>query len=157
MTTCCRISTVGSWPLRVYYATGRRDDGFIIFGYINASNFVEKRASKDKDRITVMLASFDSDTIEITDVKGVPQHFKLLPCEELSIGITMQHYTYIDRAQSPCQSDYPTELKSLLRNPLKPEYLHNSILAPNLPYSQRTVFPSIICLYVCAYNMQTNA
>lgn len=133
--------------MRVFYATGRRDDGFTVVGFLNSSNFIAKSENQEKDKITVTLGSFDSDTVELTDVKGVPEYFKLLPCEFLAIGISMQKYKFIDRPASPCQNEYPPELKSLLLFPVKPENLYNSILAPELPYSVRTVFPSIIFFY----------
>lgn len=70
----------------------------------------------------------------------------LFEVNTVSVSISIQRYDLLDRAESPCRNDYPKHLKKLLKLPLKPEYLWNSILAPELPYDQR------VCENMCVVN-----
>lgn len=68
------------------------------------------------------------------------------PCDELSVMIKLKQSTYLSRADSPCRYDYPEKLKKILKNPLEPSDLYNSMLAPNLPYDQD------LCENLCTAN-----
>lgn len=86
------------------------------------------------------------DPNDLANTKGIAEHFELLPCDDLSIAISIQKYGLMNRPESRCRNDYPIKLKKLLKFPLKPEYLYNSILAPELPYDQR------LCENLCVVN-----
>lgn len=73
--------------------------------------------------------------------------FTVLPCDDLSIAINLLQYKLISRDESPCRNDYPPELMKLLKTPLKPEYLYNSIHAPKLPYDHRTCDDMCVTAY----------
>lgn len=130
--------SLGEWPLRVHYATGKKESGFKIYGSLNTSNFIGNQPNREGDRIKVAILSFDSDTNDLMNTYGVPEYFELLPCDELSITISLETYKFINRSESPCRDDYPPEMKAVLKDKLKPEDLFNSILAPNLPYDPGT-------------------
>lgn len=135
-----------NWPLRTHFVTGERDNGFKIDAFINTSSFIEERENNSKDKIMLKIISFDTDPNDLTDTQGIPEYFELLPCDDVSIAISLQEYILIDREESPCQNDYPTELKQLVKTPLKPEWLYNAMLTPNLPYDQR------VCDNMCMVN-----
>lgn len=100
----------------------------------------------DRDTIELKIISFDTDPNDLTDTKGVPEYYRLLPCDVMAIVISLQEYHLKDRAESPCRIDYPAELKTLLKTPLKPEWFSNAMLAPELPYDQR------VCDDLCVTN-----
>lgn len=62
----------------------------------------------------------------------------MFPCDELTIVVALKYFKLKHRSESPCRIDYPTKLKKLLKEPLDPSDLQNSIFAPNLPYDQNT-------------------
>lgn len=140
------VKALEVWPLRSGYVTGERDNGFAISVYFNASNFVEEKKDGDKDKIMLQIISFDIDPNELTDTIGVPENLLLLPCHDVSIAVRLQRSHLIDRIESPCQNDYPEDLRKLVNSPLKPERLYNALLAPNLPYDQR------VCDNMCLVN-----
>lgn len=132
------VKSLGQWPLRTKYATGKKDSGFRIYGYLNATNFIDNQKNREGDSITMRLFSFDADPNDLTTTRGITEYFELLPCDDLSIAIRLQQYKLLDRSESPCLYDYPSELKELLQNPIQPEDFFNSILAPDLPYDPGT-------------------
>lgn len=105
---------------------------------MNSSHFFEKQSNSDMDRIALKISTFDADPNDLTDTKGVPEYFQLLPCEDLSIAVNLQRIKLINRADSPCRNDYPPGLKMLVPTPIKPVNLYNAMLASELPYDQRT-------------------
>lgn len=134
------------WPLSVRYATGDRNMGFTIMAFVNASNFIEVQENGDYDWIRLRIISIDDDPNPLAHTKGIPQFFDVLPCNDMSIAVTLQRYNLIDRLDSPCRNDYPEELKNLLMKPMKPENLYNAMLTPNLPYNKR------VCEELCVIN-----
>lgn len=135
-----------SWPLRADYVTGDRNDGLSFYLFVNSSNFMETSVDKDKDTIELRIISFDTDPSDLTDTKGVPEYFHLMPCDVVAIAVSLQQYHLINRAESPCRNDYPARVKKLIHVPIKPNWLYNSMLAPDLPYDQR------ICDDLCVAN-----
>lgn len=120
--------------------------GFSITAYVNATNFVDFQENGDDDWIMLRIVSIDHDLNLLSESKGVPEFFEILPCNDMSIPVTLNRSNLIDRFASPCRNDYPKELKSLLVSPMRPENLYNSILIPNLPYDKR------ICEELCIVN-----
>lgn len=134
------------WPLRTEYVTGESDNGFRLECWVNSSHFLETTDKNEKDELQLKITSFDIDPNDIADMKGVPEYFRLLPCDVLVVTVTLQQHHLINRAESPCRNDYPAELKKLINTPMKPQWLYNAMLAPDLPYDQR------VCDNLCASN-----
>lgn len=132
-----------SWPLRIDYATGDMDSGITIIFYVNNSHFFDKQSNLDMDKILLKIITFDADPNDLTDTIGVPEVFQLMPCDDLSIAISLQKFKLINQAESPCRNDYPTDLKVLLPTAINPANLFNAMFAPDLPYDQR------ICEELC--------
>lgn len=134
------------WPLRIEYATDDKNFGYLIEGHLNGTSFVKAKTEDDFDMIMVKIYSFDTDPCNYPRTNGVPDYFELLPSDELRITVSLKKYNLLNRPDSPCRTDYPSELKKLLKNPLEPTDLYNSILAPNLPYDED------ICAALCYDN-----
>lgn len=108
--------------------------------------YIDTHIFGDRDTIELKIVSFDTDPNDVTDTRGVPQYFRLHPCDVVAVMINLQEYHFKNRAESPCRNDYPADLKKLLKSRLEPNWLNNAILAPNLPYDQR------ICDDLCVVN-----
>lgn len=135
-----------AWPLATEYVTGERDNGFWLEWWFNSSNFIESTDKNEKDDLELKIVSFDSDPNDITDMKGVPEFLQLVPCDKMTVAISLQQYHLINRPESPCRKDYPSKLKKLIMTPQKPQWLYNAMLAPNLPYDRR------VCDNLCMVN-----
>lgn len=68
---------LGRWPLRTGYVNGKRDNGFTITAYTNASDFIEEQENGDYDWTRFMVITFDSDISFAPHTKGVPEMFGL--------------------------------------------------------------------------------
>lgn len=140
------VKKQSKWPLRTNYSTGAKKFGYLIEGSFDASSYTELQENGDEDTLMAMIISFDVEPTDSVNTKGVPEYFQLRPCDELSISINLKYYKLIDRQESPCRNDYPPELKRIVKDPLEPFDLYNSILAPALPYDP------VICEKLCYVN-----
>lgn len=52
------VKARGEWPLRVQYATGKRESGITIVGNISSSNFIEQQHNEDGDIIKLRIHNF---------------------------------------------------------------------------------------------------
>lgn len=131
------------WPLttsllNVYSA------GININGYFNGTNFIEFwDNSGNMDVIQIYISSFDVDAPESS--LGIA-FFNLLPCEQLTISLSLQHYILLDRPASRCRDDYPESVARILKQPMTPNHFYNPVFSPNLPYDPDT------CQILCATN-----
>lgn len=130
------------WPLKAK-AAGSPHSGITIYAYFNAKNFIEyPDADMNHDYIELAVSSFETDAPLDSMIK-----FQLLPCERIDVVVAFEHYTTINRLENPCRDEYPDELlKALLKLPMHPTNLYNSIFAPELPYND----------YMCNLMCHTN-
>lgn len=132
------------WPLKTS-SSNSLQSGINLFGNFNAVDFLESADSNgNADTITLAFSSFETDSLQ--SVVGVP-YYQLLPCEAITISLSLEHHTLQDRADSPCRDDYPEELSQMLLKPMTPDVLYNGVFAPNLPYDQRTCESLCIAKY----------
>lgn len=101
------------WPLESY-RFNNFDAGVYIEATIsaNSSNKFEY-AADGSDKIIVRVNPFEAN---LGTLIGLPE-YEILPCEELSISMTLEHYQLKNRSNSPCRDEYPQHIAELIQQP----------------------------------------
>lgn len=126
-----------TWPLRsITNSYNYYIGGLLVTAFINATNFFNDINGFD-DSLRFTIRNLDNETDSDYRYSGL-QYYEMLPCENLVISISLEHYNKLNRPTSPCRNEYPQDIKKMI---LKPDTINP--LFEELPYDP------IICKELC--------
>lgn len=134
------------WPLQLKYEKSysqalmiTMNGNFYNFAQSPDYIYVDDR-NDNKNSIKLMISNFEVDSITLS----ADYSFRLLPCEQLLITITLEKHEMLNSNSNPCRNDFPDNLLPFFQYPMLKENLQNAVHASKLPYDKPT------CEHICA-------
>lgn len=123
------------WPLKSN-RFNNFNAGIYIEAMVNAKNLIDfEDETGESGQITVRINPFQAG---LGILVGLPQ-YEILPCEELSISLTLERYQLQNRSNSPCRDEYPQYVADFIKNSD----------AKNLTFAYQLPYDPAVCKMLC--------